>query len=66
MRRIELSAVDDERDETFEQSLGLGDDQSPPRRERERDREVEAAPADAEAAEKPAAEKPADKPAADA
>jgi small subunit ribosomal protein S6 len=66
VRRIELSAVDDERDETFEQSLGLGDDQSPPRRERERERDVEAAPADvADAAEKPAADKPADKPAAD-
>jgi small subunit ribosomal protein S6 len=58
VRRIELSAVDDERDETFEQSLGLGDDPSPPRRERER--EVEPV----EAAEAPAA--PADKPAGDA
>ncbi|MFO0608669.1 MAG: 30S ribosomal protein S6 [Polyangiales bacterium] len=38
VRRIELSSVDDERDETFEHSLGLADDQSPPpppRRERE-------------------------------
>jgi small subunit ribosomal protein S6 len=52
VRRIELSAVDDERDESFEHSLGLADDQAPPPPPR-REREVEA-PEAPEATEKPA------------
>lgn len=54
VRRIEITTDDDDRDESFEQSLGLADEPSPPpRREREPEVEVEA-PNPEKAAEKPA------------